>query len=271
MTRLLESDIDMIEIQLQEYEKLFVRQTGHTMEEIARRAVGITKHVKKRKAAVIPVTSGFGLIGGFSQAVESILRHCQTETMITDKTDVGGLQQAYLSDCQLAFLADDEICAAFGIGSTVHSDNGFATGRGYASAMIEAMKNRGINPRGECVLILGAGPVGKAAAQYISEQQAVPVICDLDSERSASLAAGLKNSVCIPAPAPLRNYTYIIDATTAAGFITAENVTEETIIAAPGMPCGAAVEVREKATVIHNPLELGIITMYFDCMKQLEE
>ena len=24
------------------------------------------------------------------------------------------------------------------------------------------------------------------------------------------------------------------------------------------------------ATVIHNPLELGIITMYFDCMKQLE-
>jgi pyrrolysine biosynthesis protein PylD len=48
-------------------------------------------------------------------------------------------------------------------------------------------------------------------------------------------------------------------------------VTDKTIIAAPGMPCGVCPEAREKATVIHNPLELGIMTMYFDCIKKFEE
>lgn len=271
MSRLLESDIDLIETQLQDYEDLFIRQTGSTMEEIAQKAVGLIKNTKRIKTAVISVTSGLGIISGFSQAVGAILRHCRVETLIAEKTDVAGLQQAYLSKCGIAFLADDCVCAAFGIGSAVHSDNGWATGRGFAAAIIEAMKKQGINPLQERVLIIGAGPVGQAAAHYIAEQHAIPVICDLDNNKAACLAATLEHSAWISSPAPIHQFTYIIDAGTIGDFITGEDVTEKTIIAAPGMPCGATAAAREKATVIHNPLELGIITMYFNCMKQLED
>ncbi|SHJ33999.1 3-methylornithyl-N6-L-lysine dehydrogenase PylD [Parasporobacterium paucivorans] len=271
MTRLLESDIDVIERQLQTYEELFIRQTGHTMEAIARKAAGISGKVKRRKAGVVPVTSGLGVISGFSRTVGAILHHCQVETLVTEETDVAGLQQAYLSGCGMAFLADDKVCAAFGIGQKAHSDNGEATGRGYAAALVEAMKTRGIDPAGEAILIIGAGPVGQAAAGYIAEQKASPVICDLDVDKAARLAAGLEDAVFLSAPAPLREYRYLIDASTSPDLIKEEDVTEETIVAAPGMPCGATEEAGRKATVIHNPLELGIITMYFDCMKQLEE
>lgn len=271
MSRLVELDIVSIETQIQEYEDIFIRQTGCSMKEIAQKAVGLKEHAKKVKTAVIPVTSGLGLITGFSQAVGAILHFIGVETLITEKTDVAGLQQAYLSKCGFGFLADDNVCAAFGIGSAVHSDNGWATGRGFASALIEAMKKRGVNPLEKRVLIIGAGPVGQAAASYIKEQHAIPVICDLDHKKAASLAESLKQSTWILSPAPLNQFSYIIDASTTGDFITEKDVTENTIIASPGMPCGATAATKEKAVVIHNPLELGIITMYFDCLKQLEE
>ena len=271
MSRLVESDIDTIEAQFDNSEDLFISQTGHTMEEIAKKAVGITGYVEKKKAAVIPVTSGLGIIGGFSEAVGAILRHCQVETLVSDKTDVAGLQTAYQTNCKIAFLADDDVCAAFGIGSAVQSDNGYATGRGFASALIEAMKKRGVNPAGEQILIIGAGPVGTAAAQYVDEQLAIPVICDLEHKKAADFAATMERAVCMPTPPVLNQFAYIIDASTSADFITTADVTEETIIAAPGMPCGATTGAKEKATVIHNPLELGIMSMYFDCIKKFEE
>jgi len=269
MSRLTESDIDKIEAKLQDYDRLFCEQTGYTMEKLAKKAIGLTEKTDKPKTAVIPVTSGLGIIGGFSQTVAAILRFCRVETVITEATDVAGLQQAYLSKCGVAFLADDNVCAAFSIGSAAHSDNGFATGRGFAAALTAAMRKRAICPTGQRVLIIGAGPVGKAAAQYLSEQGAIPVICDLDITKAADAATTIKGAEWINPPAGINQYAYIVDASTAGDFITEENVTEDTIIAAPGMPCGVIAAAAKKATVIHNPLELGIIAMYFDCVRQM--
>ena len=271
MSRLTTSDIHTIETQLREYETVFIRQTGHTLADIAKLAVGLQGNDIKRKTAVVPITSGLGIIGGFSEAVAAILRHAGTETLVTTKTDVAGLQEAYLSGYELAFMADDDVCAAFGIGSAVQSDNGRATGRSFAAALTAAIKNRGISPDGARVLVVGAGPVGQSAAEYLAEQRAVPVLCDLDKRKAAEAATRIHNAAIISAPPLLKSFPYIIEASTAADFISAEDVTAETIIAAPGMPCGVTDEARDKATVIHNPLELGIMTMYFDCLKKLEE
>lgn len=271
MSRLETSDIDFIKAQIQAYDNHFRRQTGHNMAEIAKKAVGFTQKDSVIKTAVIPVTGGLGMITGFSQAVGAILGYCGAEVLLTEKTDVAGLQQAFLAKCRLAFLADDDVCAALGIGDAAHSDNGWATGRGFAAALTETMKKQGINPAKQRVLIIGAGPVGQAAAEYIAEQNAVPVICDLDNHKASALAASLRNSQWLPAPAPVQEYDFIVDASPAGNFITEKEVSAKTIIAAPGMPCGATAEAMERATVIHNPLELGIMTMYFDCMKQLED
>ncbi len=97
------------------------------------------------------------------------------------------------------------------------------------------------------------------------------MICDLHEHNAAAAAAAIKNAAAISAPPPLNLFPYIIDASTSADFITAEDVSDETIIAAPGMPRGITAEACGKATVLHNPLELGIMTMYFDCLKKLED
>lgn len=246
-----------------------MQQTGQTLAEVARTAVGLSGDFTQRKAAVISVTSGFGVIGGFAQAVAAILRHCGVETYVTEKTDVAGIQEAYLQRCEVAFLADDNVCAAFGIGSAIQSDNGWATGRGFACALVQAMQKREITVKDARVLIIGAGPVGRSAAAYLAEQQAIPVICDLDARKAAEVAQSVENALVLPEISDLQSYAHIIDASTAADLITAEHVTEKTIIAAPGMPCGITAAASAIATVIHNPLELGIITMYYDFIKKL--
>ncbi|NLO37235.1 MAG: 3-methylornithyl-N6-L-lysine dehydrogenase PylD [Clostridiaceae bacterium] len=265
-----ETDIGVIEAQLNQYEALFMQQTGQTLAEIAKIAVGLTGCYTNGKAAVIPVTSGFGVISGFAQAVAAILRHCGVETVVTGKTDVAGIQEAYLNRCDVAFLADDHVCAALGIGSAIQSDNGWATGQGFAAALVQVMKKRGITIENTRVLIIGAGPVGHSAARYLAGQRAIPVICDLDERKAAEAAKNIENAVVLPAITSVQLYPYIIEASTAADFITKADVTENTIISAPGMPCGITEAARETATVIHNPLELGIMTMYFDFIKKLK-
>lgn len=271
MTRLVEADIDSIEKELKEYDRLFQSQTGSTLEEIACQAAGIQGKVRKRKTAAISVTSGMGIIGGFAQTEAAILRHCGIETFVPEKPDVGGIWEAYEDSCELAFLADDDSYVAVGIGNTARSENGEATGRGYGAALAAAIRKQGKSLIGSEVLILGAGPVGGAAARYLAEAGAIPVICDLNEEKSRRLAEQITQAQAVPSEAEIGEYKFIVDATTAANLIDEKNVSEDTLIAAPGMPCGVTEKAMEKAIVIHNPLELGTLTMYFECISQLEE
>jgi pyrrolysine biosynthesis protein PylD len=266
MTRLVESDIDHISRQIKEYDEKFSQQTGYSMEEIAKIAVGIKDKIIKKKVAVVPVTSGLGIIGGFSFSVAEILRHCGIETIVTEKTDVAGIQEAYQSDSEVIFMADDDICAAFCLDKKIQSDNGYATGIGFAAALHMAAGDL----TGEEVLILGAGPVGFAAASYISDVGGTPVIYDLQNEKAQKLADRLPSAKAPKQCNELKEYKYIIDASTSGGFISKDDVSHETIIASPGMPIGVKDEVMDIATVIYNPLELGIMTMYFDCINKLE-
>jgi len=271
MSRLLVSDIDPIKKRLKQYDALFKEQTGYTMEETAKRAVALSNTIIKKKTAFVTITSGLGVISGFAKAEEAIISYCGIETKVMEKTDVAGLQEAYQSDCEIAFMADDNVCSAFGIGSRVASDNGWTTGTGFAEALIEAMVKKGINPKDQQILIIGVGPVGTAAAQYLSEQQCIPILCDLDLDKAIKKAECIKNAQYCETPAPCQDFTYILDASTAGGFITEKDVHSDTIIAAPGMPCAVTEKAQRKATVIHNPLELGVMTMYFDCIKQSGE
>jgi len=268
MTRLVETDINTIAEQLWTYDHSFRLQTGHTMEEVAKEAAGISGYVRKRSCAVVSITGGMGIISGFAQAVTAILKHCGAPVVKLEQCDAAGIQQAYLAKRELVFLADDNVCAAFGIGRDVMTDNGEATGQGYAAALILAMKVRGIPIINTEILIIGAGSVGAAAAGWIAERGAVPVIYDIDQEKAGLLAGKVSGAKILTEICSIKKYPYIIDASTAADLIDVGAVTAKTIIAAPGMPCAATAEVRKKVTVIHNPLELGIMTMYFSCLKK---
>lgn len=268
MTRLIKDDVIKIKTQIKEYDKIFKSQTGHTMEEIARIASGVNKENINVPTAVVPVTSGLGVISGFAKSVASILKHCGIDASVTKCTDVAGLQESYLSGRKLIFLADDDVFAAFGIGNKITADNGFATGQGYAGALVETMKSRGVSLKGNKVLVLGAGPVGCAAAQYLSKENLDVDMYDLDEAKIKKFIKKFPKIHMLKQLKDYSEYNYILDATTAADIITKEDVTAQTIIAVPGMPCGAHEDACDIATVIHNPLELGVLTMYYQCIAQ---
>lgn len=268
MTRLVEEDISTLIVNLKVYDGTLKQQTGMALMDIAMHAVGRKKPFRCLKVAVIPVTSGLGIIDGFSDTVCGILRYCGINAYVTESTDVGGIQEAYRTGAEMIFMADDDVCSAFSVGSGAYSDNGYATGIGFATALEVAMRER---KEEQNVLVLGLGPVGRVAAEYLQHNGCNVWVYDTNSTVMESFLTSHPGVKQLEDSRDKKRFTYIYDATPVAHVIGCKDVTEKTVIAAPGMPLGVDKDVAKIATVIHNPLELGILTMYCDCLKQMEE
>lgn len=239
MSRLIPEDIKHIRNSIHAYDIDFQKQIGMTLSEAACFALNVLSVPSPKKTAVIPVTSGLGVIDTFSESVCAILRHIGADAFVTEKTDVAGIQEAYLAGAEIMFLADDDVCAAFATNNNITSDNGYATGAAFAAALKSAMSEEDI------VLVLGAGPVGKAAANF-------------------------RNITVLYEKPILSEYSSILDATPNGSWIQSNDISDNTIISAPGMPLSLSPGAIKKAKLIHNPLELGIITMYYDCASRME-
>lgn len=268
MTRLVEEDINTLIVNLKAYDGTLKQQTGMALADIAMSAVGRKRPFRSLKVAVIPVTSGLGIIDGFSDTVCGILRYCGIDAYVTESTDVGGIQEAYRTGAEMIFMADDDVCSAFSVGGNVYSDNGYATGIGFAAALEMTMRKR---KEEKNVLVLGLGPVGRAAAEYLQNNGCKVWVYDTNPSAMEEFLISHPEMKQLEDNRNKKEFTYIYDATPVAHVIGKEDVTENTVIAAPGMPLGVDENARTIATVIHNPLELGILTMYCDCLKQMEE
>ncbi|MGN0593293.1 MAG: 3-methylornithyl-N6-L-lysine dehydrogenase PylD [Ruminococcus sp.] len=251
---------------MQEYDAQFQKQTGMTMAQTACHALHIPEQYPVKKTAVVPVTSGLGIISRFSESVCAILQHIGADVFVTEKTDVAGLQEAYLAGAEVVFLADDDVYAAFSTSGTQQSDNGFATGIAFAAALDGAA-----SCAGKKVLVLGAGPVGSAAAAWLDNSGAQVSLYDPLMEKAKAAAENGSHITVLNHAPDLKQYEQILDATPIGGWISAEDVTEKTVFSVPGMPLSLTAEAAEKVTLIHNPLELGTIVMYYDCIRQMEE
>lgn len=269
MTRLVEEDIETLIVNLKKYDGEIRQQTGMAMLDIAMHAVSLDTGFQNKRTAVVPVTSGLGIIDGFSDTVCGILKYCGIDAYVTQKTDVGGIQEAYQTGAELIFMADDDVCSAFSITDSVYSDNGYATGIGFAAALELSMRKQGAD--GEEVLILGLGPVGQAAALYLASRGFQVWVYDTQQSVSEQFALQHKGIQVLEDVREKGRFTYLYDATPVGNVIGLECVQEDTVVAAPGMPLGVTEAAREVATVIHNPLELGILTMYCECVKKQEE
>ena len=114
MTRLVREDIFEIEEKIGQYDQYFMSQTGKTMAQIARTAAGVTGEIVPYGVTVIPVTSGLGIISTFSESVAAILKHAGIHAVVSKRTDVAGIQEAYLSGREIIFMADDDVFSASG-------------------------------------------------------------------------------------------------------------------------------------------------------------
>jgi len=270
VTRLTTAHIRTIADDLADYDADLVAGTGHSLRGIACHAAGISeaqfdKTVGNLVVAVIPVTSGIGLIGKFCDAVRSISCHLGANTFITQATDVAGLAEAFEKKPDIVLLSDDDRFIALHIQSCRVIDNADATGNGYVAGL--NLMTGGLKDRD--VLVIGCGPVGLGAAESLIRMGARVSVYDIDPSKSQNLAAKVKSAcnsdilIENDLETALSEHRLIIDASPAADIIQEHHITPDTYISAPGVPLGLSDKARLKISgrLLHDPLQIGVATM----------
>ena len=266
MTRLREQDICDISQMLKSYDNQLLSKTSGCLRDIAIRASGRdnTEAINCAvKTAVIPLTSGEGIIRGFSETVCGILCYLGADAFVTQKTDVAGLSQAVDMGAEIIFMADDITCSAMNIKSGKTADNGEFTGKGYAAAL--DFMSGGVS--GKNALIIGAGPVGCGAAQFLVTKGAFVRVFDINTQKSEQLKSG-KPAIAIEKNLPdafKNNVELVVEATPSKSVIEASFLKGTEYIAAPGIPIGLSEEAVKKMNggIIHDALEIGVASMFF--------
>ena len=110
MTRLIEDDLKTIS--LKKYDNYLKKVTGADLLKIGEKALNIkvdTKTLADKKVRVVPITSGEGIISGFSQSVADIIKYIGFENCeVTEHSDVWGYSEAYNDKADIIFAADDD-------------------------------------------------------------------------------------------------------------------------------------------------------------------
>lgn len=271
MTRLTSADVQPLNGSLVSYDQYLLDATGHDLADLALMTAGLPAEEATRSAlgalrlAVVPITSGLGLIGGFAQSVCAILDHLGCRTFVTTATDVAGLAAATRLKPAAIFLSDDADFMALDVarGTAVH--NTPATALGFVAGL--ACMAGGLE--GRKVLLLGCGPVGCAAAEELLQRGAKLVLYDHQADCSNLLRERLipEYATRVEIAASFRDATagvdLLFDATNRGDHIDAEVITKHTRIAAPGMPCGVTAAARRRLghRLLHDPLQIGVATM----------
>jgi pyrrolysine biosynthesis protein PylD len=163
VTRLTTEDVSMLTERLGEMEAGLRDITGLGLREVAINTVShppVCVPLHGARMAAVPVTSGEGVIGGFADCVVAILTHLGCEAWVTAQPDVRGIQEALAGAAEVVFLADDYRFVALSTRQARCVDDDPATADGYVTAL-EAAAGSLLSRH---VLLLGLGPVGRAAA-----------------------------------------------------------------------------------------------------------
>ncbi len=258
MTRLTNEDVRTISDDLQKLEDFLMEKTGRKIKNIACEAVGMWEHAINPEAfnvAVVPVTSGLGVISRFSESVRDICIWLGFNAYVTKTTDVQGFSEAIDNKADMILMADDNQFIAYNTEEMRQADNSSCTAKGYISALNAAAGTI----LGKKVLVVGAGRVGSKACQFLMAKGSKAVVCDIDKEKAKKVAEEFRCEYADDIEEAIRNADYIINASPA--HIDSANIKEGAIISSPGVPHTFDEEAYKKATIIHDPLVIGAATM----------
>jgi pyrrolysine biosynthesis protein PylD len=284
MTRLTPPDLAGIPAGLEAYDTELAARTGCTLRELACRAAGVGERRLAElqpgvRVAVVPLDCGQGVLPGFTEAVRAIAVHLGFEARITAAPDAAGLAEAYREGAGILVTADEASFIAVNLRTHAVSDNNEATASGFATAL--GLMAGGL--AGKQALVLGCGPVGRAAARRLLEQGARVSLFDIRGERARQVAAELRvaapsaDTPSVAAPGveveadleqALRRHRLLLDATPAPGFILERHLAPDTRIAAPGVPLGLSAGALRAAgpRLVHDPLQIGTAVMLVEAL-----
>jgi pyrrolysine biosynthesis protein PylD len=271
MTRLSSEMISGMNDTIAAYDNELIQKTGLTLRQIAAGAAGVSEEAlclafKTERVAVIPVTSGKGVIEGFTQAVQVITHHLGCPSFITDRCDAAGLAEGIEKGATIVFLADDIRFIAINLSQKRVIDNDVATGWIFAYALDSCAGGL----HGRDVLLIGAGQVGENALCALERLGAKVGVFDIDRPKAQLLADKFEMKLEENLSDAMDRYTLLFDASPAPDIIHPEHIKPETIIAACGIPIGLSDEARSlvEERLIHDPLQLGTAAMLAMAVRQ---
>jgi pyrrolysine biosynthesis protein PylD len=282
MTRLKADDIKKIASRLDRYDRELTQKTGVTLRGIACHALGIPEGTFRSVAGsvevgVVPITSGGGILEGFAQTVQRIVRHIGFKAFVTLNRDVAGIAEAVEKNAEVLMMADDQRFVALNTRSNRMSDNAIATGKGYAAGL--DLMAGGLE--GQKVLVIGCGAVGRSAVNAILQRGAEAAVFDINPQYGYQLANEIYKStrkriiIEIDLKKALQQYHLLLEATDASGIIDANTIRPYTHVAAPGIPLGLTPAAVEKISgrLLHDPLQIGTAVMAVDAVlsRSIEE
>jgi 3-methylornithyl-N6-L-lysine dehydrogenase len=262
MTRLTEADVTALTGELRAVEDRLREATGLGLRGLALRTVtdgDRCVQLHGARVAAVPMSSGEGVIPGFCACVVATLQHLGCDAWMTAQPDVRGIQAAVAAGAQVVFLADDHRFIALNVTKGCSVDDDPATADGFVTALEAAAGGLA----GREVLVLGLGPVGRAAVRRLEARSATVLVSEPDEDRvEAARAVGLTFSV-VPLADGLARCDLVFDATPAADMIDVADMRPGTIAAVPGMPSAFTATAQELLGVrhIHEPLAIGVAVM----------
>lgn len=273
MTRLVSEDIDGLGVSLPEYEAVLHRLTGTGLAGIAAHAqaagqgaAAYVQALQRTQIGIIPVSYGEGVIPGFAEALRDIVTFLGANAFITRQANIPGMGEAVERGATMLLLSDDDDFMALNLKEHRTSHNSTATGQGFAAAL--SLMAGGL--QGRDVLIVGAGPVGSAAAAWVNSHGGHCLIYDQSPVVARQLAVTLNGAQSVDRLAPtLARCDLVIEATPATGVLRQEWLRAEHRIAAAGVPLGVEIgEVQSLQAMacrhmVHDRLEIGVATMLF--------
>ena len=138
MTRLTETDVTTLTRDLEAFEARLLEATGLDLRGLALQTVADgDRCVRLRGAriAAVPMSSGEGVIPGFSACVVATLLHLGCDAWMTTQPDVRGMQAAVAGGATVLFLADDHRFIALSLDKACSVDDDQATADGYVTAL----------------------------------------------------------------------------------------------------------------------------------------
>ncbi|MDR2301860.1 MAG: hypothetical protein LBF38_07470 [Deltaproteobacteria bacterium] len=239
MTRLVPTDIAELGLDWTGFEATLFDLTGQSLLALAAQALdqdpnAAQKALLKKTVAIVPDSSGEGIIEGFSEALKRIARRLGCQAFITVPNAPGLIEaQNHGADFILSSNDDDFYC--LNLKSNHRAPNGQATGLGFAQALY--LMN-GSNLVNQTVLIIGAGPVGSAAAKRLTSLGAKVLVHDIIPPKAQTLAQSLPGAqVWSPKLGPIPNsFNLILEASTSHKVFPQDQVPLGALISAPGMP-----------------------------------
>jgi len=270
MTRLTEMHIQETKERLQRIDLELSRRVRTDLRGVALKTIELENDrtgewPQGSRLAVVPMTSGEGIILGFAEAVCDIAAHVGFHAWKTRGTDVSGIAEAHANVADIVVLADDHRFVAINTRSRSVTDNSRATGEGFA--VLLDMMAHGV--AGRACGVIGCGPVGSASALRLARMGAELTVCDVNETRARRLASEIRavtgtNTRWVREVEALTHRSRrIVDATPASRIIDADAIEPDTVIVAPGVPHGLTPEAltRIGPRFYHDALPLGVATM----------